>query len=155
MRTNAAMTRHGSTSAVEYAWYADDLVVLVHGGRRWDWVLGAVQRRLREELGKLRVEVNEEKSQVVDLRKGESFGFLGFEFRRVRSRRGRWQPLYTPLRKKRTALLRKLEAIFYRYRTQPVSQVVQRINPICVAGSPTLRSGTPAGASRMFAIGWP
>ncbi len=39
-----AVTRHGSTSAVEYARYADDLVVLVHGGRRWDWVLGAVQR---------------------------------------------------------------------------------------------------------------
>ena len=72
------VTRDGSTSAVEYARYADDLVVLVHEGRRWDWVLRAVQRRLREEFGKLRVEVNEEKSRVVDLRNGESFGFLGF-----------------------------------------------------------------------------
>ena len=36
---------------------------------------------------------NEEKSRVVDLRKGESFGFLGFDFRRVRSRWGRWRPL--------------------------------------------------------------
>ena len=72
------VTRDGSTSAVEYARYADDLVVLVHEGRRWDWVLRAVHRRLREEFGKLRVEVNEEKSRVVDLRNGESFGFLGF-----------------------------------------------------------------------------
>ena len=124
------VTRYGSTSAVEYARYADDLVVLVHEGRRWDWVLRAVQRRLREELGKLRVEVNEEKSRVVDLRKGESFGFLGFDFRRVRSRWGRWRPLYTPQRKKRTALLRTLRDVFHRYRSQPVRWVVQRINPM-------------------------
>ena len=124
------VTRDGSTSAVEYARYADDLVVLVHEGRRWDWVLRAVQRRLREEFGKLRVEVNEEKSRVVDLRNGESFGFLGFDVRRVRSRWGRWRPLYTPQRTKRTALLRTLRDIFYRHRSQPVSGVVQRINPI-------------------------
>src|SRR5262249_58735142 len=37
--------------------------------------------------------VNEEKSRKVDLVRGESFGFLGFEFRRVRSHRGRWMPL--------------------------------------------------------------
>ena len=74
--------------------------------------------------------VNEEKSRVVDLRRGESFGFLGFDFRRVRSRRGRWRPLYTPQLKKRTAVLRTLRDIFHRYRSQPVSWVVQRINPI-------------------------
>jgi len=124
------VTRDGSTSAVEYARYADDLVVLVHEGRRWDWVLRAVQRRLREEFGKLRVEVNEEKSRVVALRKGESFGFLGFDFRRVRSRRGNWCPLMTPQREKRMALLRKLRLVFHRHRSQPVHEVVQRINPI-------------------------
>ena len=31
---------------------------------------------------------------------GESFGFLGFEFRRVRSRGGVWRPHYTPQIKK-------------------------------------------------------
>ena len=124
------VTRYGSTSAVEYVRYADDLVVLVHEGRRWDWVLTAVQRRLREELAKLQVEVNEEKSRVVDLCQGASFGFLGFDIRRVRSRWGRWRPLYTPQLQKRTALLRKLRDIFHRYRSQPVSWVVRRINPI-------------------------
>ena len=124
------MARYGSTSAVEYARYADDLVVLVHEGRRWDWVLRAVQQRLREEFDKLRVEVNEEKSREVDLRKGEAFGFLGFDFRRVRSRRGNWCPLMTPQRKQRTALLRKLRAIFNRHRSQPLHEVVPRSNPI-------------------------
>jgi len=36
-------------------------------------------------LAKLQVEVNEEKSRKVDLQQGESFGFLAFEFRRIRS----------------------------------------------------------------------
>ena len=124
------VARYGSTSAVEYARYADDLVVLVNEGRRWDWVLRAVQQRLREELDKLRVEVNEEKSRVVDLRKVESFGFLGFDVRRVRSRRGNWCPLLTPPRKQRMPLLRKLRLVFHRHRSQPVYEVVQRINPI-------------------------
>jgi hypothetical protein len=41
-----------------------------------------VQKRIREELAKIQVEVNEEKTRVVDLTRGESFGFLGLEFRR-------------------------------------------------------------------------
>jgi RNA-directed DNA polymerase len=84
----------------------------------------AVEKRLREELAKLQVEINEEKSRNVDLSQGESFGFLAFDFRRVRSRRGVWRANYTPKLKKRTALLRKLKAMFRRYRSQPVSRVV-------------------------------
>jgi len=85
---------------------------------------------LREELDKLRVEINEEKTRIVDLGKGESFGFLGFDFCRVRSRKGKWRPQYTPKRKKRTALLDKLREIFRRNATQPVGKVVELINPI-------------------------
>ena len=51
-------------------------VILVEGHPNHDWIVKAVIKRLREELGKLRVEINEEKSRIVDLRKGESFGFL-------------------------------------------------------------------------------
>ena len=53
----------------------------------------------------------------MDLCRGESFGFLGFDFRRVRSLRGRWRAHYTPKLKKRTALLAKLKDVF---RRQPV-----------------------------------
>ena len=113
-----------------YVRYADDLVVLVDHHARHDWLMEAVNRRLREEFGKLHVEVNEEKSRVVDLAKGESFGFLGFEFRRVRSRRGIWRPQYTPKLKKRTDLLRKLKPIFREHRSQPASLIVDHINPI-------------------------
>jgi RNA-directed DNA polymerase len=73
-----------------------------------------VEKRLREELAKLRVEINEEKSRKVDLLQGERFGFLGFEYRRVRSRNGKWRTHFVPKLKKRTALLRKLKEIFRR-----------------------------------------
>jgi Reverse transcriptase (RNA-dependent DNA polymerase) len=99
-----AVARNGQHTYIEYARYADDLVILVNNDRRQGWLVEAVDRRLREELAKLDVRLNEEKSRVVDLSRGESFGFLGFDFRRVRSLRGRWRPQYTPTRKARTAV---------------------------------------------------
>jgi len=109
---------------------ATHLVILVDGFPRHGWLVAAADRRLREELAKLHVEVNEEKSRVVDLAKDESFGFLGFEFRRVRSLSGKWRPHFTPRPKKRTALLRKLKDEFRHFRSQPVQRVVEMINPI-------------------------
>ena len=124
------VTREGPWMRVEYARFADDMVILVGGHPRQAWLRKAVEKRLREELAKLQVEVNEEKSRRVDLQQGESFGFLGFEFRRIRSRRGRWMPLRTPRGKKRTALLRKLKLIFRSHRSQPVRDLIEQINPI-------------------------
>src|SRR5215831_4181150 len=123
-------TRYGKYTYIEYARFADDLVILIDAHPRHDWLMGAVEKRLREELAELQVEINEEKSRNVDLGRGESFGFLGFDFRRVRSRRGAWCAQYTPKLKKRTALLRKLKTVFRRYQSQPVDRVVQLINPI-------------------------
>ena len=77
------VTREGEWVRIEYARFADDLVVLVDGHPRHDQLLGTVARRLREELAKLEVEVNEEKSRTVDLARGESFGYLGFDIRQI------------------------------------------------------------------------
>src|SRR5437773_4796884 len=125
-----ATTRRGQYPNVQYARYADDLVVLIDSHPRHEWIVKAVEKRLREELAKLRVEINEEKSRMVDLSKGESFSFLGFEYRRVHSRTGKWRPHYVPKLKKRTALLRKLKDIFQRNVSQPVHRVIELINPI-------------------------
>jgi RNA-directed DNA polymerase len=92
--------------------------------------VAAVSKRLREELAKLEVEVNEEKTRVVDLTKDECFGFLGFDFRRVQSLTGTWRAQFTPKLKKRTALLRKLADVFKHSHSQPAMRVVERINPI-------------------------
>jgi RNA-directed DNA polymerase len=123
-------TRYGKYTGIEYARFADDLVILVDAHARHDWLLPAVEKRLREELAALQVEVNEEKSRIVDLGRGESFGFLGFDFRRIRSERGVWRANCTPKLKKRTALLRKLKGVFRRHQSQPVDRVIYLINPV-------------------------
>jgi RNA-directed DNA polymerase len=124
------VTRHEGWTAIEYVRFADDIVALVDAHPRHAWLFDAVQKRLREEFDKLQVELNEEKSRVVDLERGECFGFLGFDFRRVRTPRGRWMPLVMPQMKKRTELLRKLKGIFNRSRSQPLRGVIDQINPI-------------------------
>src|SRR6516164_3984970 len=114
------VTRCGRFTYIEYARFADDLVILIDAYSRHDWLMGAVEKRLREELANLQVEINEEKSRNVDLGRGESFGFLGFDFRCIRSRRGAWRANYT----------RKLKDVFRRHQSQPVDRVVQLINPV-------------------------
>jgi RNA-directed DNA polymerase len=124
------VTRNGKYTYIEYARYADDLVILIDAYKRHDWLMGAVEKRLREEFAKLQVEINDEKSRIVDLGRGESFGFLGFDFRYLRSLRGVLRPHYTPKLKKRTALLRMLKEVFHRHRSQPVERVISLINPV-------------------------
>lgn len=123
-------TRYGRYTNIEYARFADDLAILVDAYSTHDWLLKAVEKRLREELAKLHVTINEAKSRKVDLSQGESFGFLGFDFRRLRSRKGIWRAHYTPKLKKRTALLRKLKDVFRRFQSQPIGRVIKVINPI-------------------------
>jgi RNA-directed DNA polymerase len=124
------VTRRGPYTYLEYARVADDLVILVDAYPQHDWLFKAVDTRLREELATLQGASNEEKSRMVDLARGEHLSFLGFDCRRVRSRRGAWRAWYPPLRKKRTALLRKLKEIFRRYQSQPIERVVALMNPI-------------------------
>ena len=122
-------TRQGQYTYLEYARFADDLVVLVDGYRRHARLAQVAERKLREAWAQLDLQVNEEKSRIVDLSQGGSFGFLGFDFRRVRSRRGLWRPQYTPNMKRRTALLRKLKEVFRRGQSQPVGRMIAMINP--------------------------
>jgi RNA-directed DNA polymerase len=124
------VTRQGRYTYIEYARFADDLVILVDGFQKWKWLEKAAYRRLLEELNKLDVQVNQEKTRIVDLKKDETFSFLGFDFRRVKTLQGKWGVRITPRMKARTALLRKLKDVFRRHNSQPVDRVIYLINPI-------------------------
>jgi RNA-directed DNA polymerase len=50
-------TRYGKYTYIEYARFADDLVILIDAHPRHDWLMGAVEKRLREELAELQVEI--------------------------------------------------------------------------------------------------
>ncbi len=123
-------TRRGKSTSVQYARFADDMVILIGAERRNDWLVKAVNRRLREELAQLRVVVNEDKSRMVDLKQGDSFTFLGFEYRRILSLKRKWRPYYAPKLKKRTALFEKLREVFRQHVSWPVEKVIEKINPI-------------------------
>src|SRR6201987_1166218 len=123
-------TRRGKSTNVQYARFADDMVILIDAEWRSDWLVKAIDKRLREEFAKLRVAINEDKSRMVDLKKGESFTFLGFEYRRVLSLQRKWRPHYAPKLKKRTALFEKLREIFRQHVSWPVGIVIAKINPI-------------------------
>lgn len=124
------VTRQGRYTYIEYARFADDLAILVDGFRKWNWLEKAAYRRLLEELNKLDVQVNQEKTLIVDLTKDETFSFLGFDFRRTKTRQGKWGVRITPRMKARTALLRKLKEVFRRHNSQPLDRVIDLINPI-------------------------
>jgi len=125
-----ATTRRGKYTHVQYARFADDMVILIDSHPRNDWLMRAVDKRLREELAKLRVEVNADKSRTIDLTKGGSFAFLGFEYRLVLGRNQKWRPQFVPKMKKRTALFAKLREVFRQHVSQPVGEVIEEINPI-------------------------
>jgi RNA-directed DNA polymerase len=124
------VTRSNRYTYIEYARFADDLVILVDGFRKWEWLLKAAYKRLVQELEKLDVQMNRDKTRIVDLTPDGTFSFLGFDYRRVKTRRGVWGVRVTPRMKARTAVLRELKEVFRRYQSQPVDRVIYLINPI-------------------------
>src|SRR6185437_3618092 len=104
--------------------------ILIHAHPWNDWLVGTLEKRLREELAKLQVEINEEERRTVDLSKGESFTFLGFEYGRVLGSNETWRPLLVPKLKKQKALTQKLKEIFRRYISAPVGRAIEQINPV-------------------------
>jgi len=78
----------------------------------------------------IKVELNEEKTKIVDLTSNQTFSFLGLDFRREKSRNGKMTIHKTPRIKSRKTLTTKLKAEFRRLRSQPIKRVLDQINPI-------------------------
>ena len=122
-------TAQGPYEAVNYHRFADDMVITVssHHTKR-GWAQRALQR-LQEQLAPLGVELNREKTRMVDTLKGEAFGFLGFDLRRVRKRQGNgYFLLMTPKKKARKAIKAKVRDIIQHSGAIPMPQVVKQIN---------------------------
>jgi RNA-directed DNA polymerase len=52
------VTRRGKSTKVQYARFADDMVILIDAERQSDWLVEAMNKRLREEFAKLHVAIN-------------------------------------------------------------------------------------------------
>jgi RNA-directed DNA polymerase len=124
--------KQGAYDVVEYTRFADDMVVLVSSHPNAAHWAPKVEQRLREELAKLDLTINEEKSQIVDFASGEPFDFLGYTFRWVPSRKspGKKMVLARPQKKKRTQFLRELQRVLRGCLHIPIEIVVRTIvNP--------------------------
>jgi RNA-directed DNA polymerase len=141
-------TAQESYEAVNYHRFADDIVVTVsaHHTKR-GWAERALQR-LQEQLVPLGVELNEEKTQVVNLLDGEAFSFLGFDLRRVRKRAGDGYYIQmTPRKKARIAIKAKVRDIIGHGGSTPAKRLVARINAALAGWVNYFRVGN---ASRAF-----
>jgi RNA-directed DNA polymerase len=122
------VTRRKGYENMGFVRSADDMVILVHGHPSEDWLLRAVQKRLKEELEKLQVQMNEEKTTVVNLKEGGCFSFLGFDFRLNRNRKGQTYVSKTPRKKKRKEIGEKVKAVLKANWNQPLGEVIQAVN---------------------------
>ena len=100
-------SKQGPYEVVRYTRFADDLVVQVSSHPRARSWVGRIEQQLREELGKLDLTVNEEKSRTVNFGAGEPFDFLGYTFRWVNQRKdpGKKMALARPRRRSGTDFL--------------------------------------------------
>jgi RNA-directed DNA polymerase len=124
------VTRRKGYENLDFVRSADDMVILVHGHRNEDWLLRAVQKRLKEELDKLQVQMNEEKTKVVNLREGGGFSFLGFDFRLSRNRMGQTYVSKIPRKKKRKEIGERVKAVLKANWNRPLREVIQSVNAV-------------------------
>jgi RNA-directed DNA polymerase len=141
--------REGKWERVLYTRYADDMVVLVDGHPRWQPHMGDIQRRLEEELKRIEVEVNREKTRVVDVSRRGSFGFLGFDLREAKNRLGKRFILRTPMKKKQSELLRRVGKMLKFSQHRKLKDVLERIRPVIVGWVNYFRVGNSRRA-----FGW-
>jgi len=142
----AKRRREGRWERVVYTRYADDMVILVDGYPQWQPHVGMIQKRLDEELRKVAIEINEEKTKVVDFGRGGSFGFLGFDLREGRNRFGKRFVLRTPMRKKQSELLGRVSTILKFSRHRKLPEVLERIGPVIVGWVNYFRVGNSGRA---------
>jgi RNA-directed DNA polymerase len=124
------VTRRNGYYNLDYIRSADDMVILVHGHPSEDRLFRAVQRRLKEELDKLQVQMNLDKTRKVNLKESGCFSFLGFDIRLNRNREGKTYVSKTPRMKKRKEIGKKVKAVLKAHHDQPLREVIQAVNTV-------------------------
>jgi len=122
-------TAEGEYEAVNYHRFADDIVITVSGHHtKRGWAERALQR-LKEQIAPLGVDLNLEKTKMVNTLNGDAFGFLGFDLRRVRTRSGDGHfILMTPKKKARKAVKAKISDIIAHGGATPAKDLMKPIN---------------------------
>ncbi len=118
--------------------------MLIDRHPRHNWLIPAVEKRLREELRKMDVEINQEKTKIANLEGGETFSFLGFDFCKRKNWKGKRVVVSTPREKAKATLKLKVGEIFKQNKSQPIGKVIEKINPILRGWTNYFRIGNSA-----------
>lgn len=124
-------TAYKSYEYVNYHRFADDIVITVSGHyTKQGWTERALQRP-KEYIEPLGVSLNTEKTKIVDILKNESFGFLGFDFRRVAKTKGNgYFILLTPKKKARKAVKARIKEIIQKGGSKSAQDIIFKINEV-------------------------
>lgn len=112
-----AMDRALEAAGYEHVRYADDFVILCRSKEDAEAALAVV----RGELGRLRLTLHPEKTQLVDARDPGGFDFLGYHFERGY----RW-----PRAKNVTSIRERIKALTPRTSGESMERVIAHVNPL-------------------------
>ena len=140
-------TAEGEYEAVNYHRFADDIAITVSGHHtKRGWAKRALQR-LQEQIEPLGVHLNMEKTKVVDMIDGGTFGFLGFDFRRILNReKNRHYILLTPKKKARLSIKAKIREIIKNGGSTPAKELINKINAVLAGWVGYFRVGNSSRA---------
>lgn len=123
-------TKHNGYQQLDYVRFADDIVILVNGHPALDWLVWKSMKRLKEELAKLKVKVNTDKTKIVDMDAGDTFDFLGFTYRKVAKGTPKEMVIMTPKKKKVQSFVGKVREHIRKCRGIKVSGMIKGLNEI-------------------------
>ncbi|MNC13558.1 Group II intron-encoded protein LtrA [compost metagenome] len=140
-------TAEGEFEAVNYHRFADDMLITVSGhSSKRGWAELALQR-LREHLEPLGVELNLEKTRMVNALKGDAFAFLGFDMRRIQNRsKTGYFILMTPKKKARIAVKARIREVIQKGGAKPAKEIVKQVNAILAGWVNYFRVGNSSNA---------
>jgi RNA-directed DNA polymerase len=140
-------TAQGPYEAVNYHRFSDDMVITVSGhSSKRGWAKRTLER-LEEELDPLGVTLKHDKTRIVNTLRGEAFGFLGFDFRRVPKKGGNGHfILMTPKKKARKAVKAKIRDIIDHSGAMPAEAVTSKINEVLIGWVNYFRVGNSSRA---------
>ncbi len=126
--------------------YADDFVILARyqSEKLINWVEEMIGKRFG-------LEINEEKTTIVDLNKGQTLNFLGFSFRYVRDRKGR-NHKYLEMAPSKKSVAKEREALkeltSKKYNWMPIPELIGEINSQVMGWAGYFRKGHSRKAMR-------
>jgi len=123
-------TQEKGYDELHYHRWADDIVILINPHPSKEWIVERAKRRLAEELSKLQVTLNKEKTKIAHLDKGESFGYLGFDFRKAVARNGKQFVLLTPKKKALINIRRRVREVIGNNLHKSTKEIIQGVNQI-------------------------